>query len=117
MQIFSPCAGRLLAAHMLLSLALQASANTDPPPAHHRSGGFQNNYLDFAPRGLAELMRWQWNAFRQGLPPPPGTPTPRVAPDLAFIQANARAGAAMQPTVTWIGHATVLAQQIGRAHV
>jgi N-acyl-phosphatidylethanolamine-hydrolysing phospholipase D len=33
-----------------------------------------------------------------------------VAPDLAFLQGNARAGAAMRPAVTWIGHATVLAQ-------
>jgi len=32
-------------------------------------------------------------------------------PDTVFIQANARAGAtAMQPAITWIGHATVLAQ-------
>ena len=31
-------------------------------------------------------------------------------PDLAFIQSNAKAGAAMVPAVTWIGHATVLVQ-------
>jgi N-acyl-phosphatidylethanolamine-hydrolysing phospholipase D len=33
-----------------------------------------------------------------------------VPPDLAFIAANARAGAAMQPAATWIGHASVLVQ-------
>ena len=37
-------------------------------------------------------------------------PIPRVEPDLAFVHANATAGAAMRPAVTWIGHATVLAQ-------
>ena len=31
-------------------------------------------------------------------------------PDLGLIQSNAKAGAHMVPTVTWIGHATVLAQ-------
>lgn len=88
----------------------QAQSAEAPPPSHHRPGGFQNNHLDFAPRGLADLMRWQWSARRQGLPPKPSKPTPQVAPDLAFITSNARAGEAMQPAVTWIGHATVLAQ-------
>jgi N-acyl-phosphatidylethanolamine-hydrolysing phospholipase D len=36
-----------------------------------------------------------------------------VRPDLDFIQANARAGAAMQPAVTWIGHASALVQMGG----
>ena len=31
-------------------------------------------------------------------------------PDLGLIQSNAKAGAAMEPAVTWIGHATVLVQ-------
>ncbi len=84
-----------------------------PPAPHHRSTGFQNNYFDFAPRGLADFMRWRWNALRQGLPPAPSQPTPAVAPDLAFITSNAQAGTAMQPAVTWIGHATVLAQMGG----
>ncbi len=66
--------------------------------------------MDFAPKGLATLLQWKWQAFRDGLPKPPQRPIPSVAPDLAFVQANARAGAAMSPAVTWIGHATVLAQ-------
>ena len=98
----------LLASTLLTGAGAAAAAEVAPP--HHRSGGFQNNYLEFAPRGFAELLRWQWQARRQGLPPAPQSPTPSVAPDLDFIAANARAGAAMQPAVTWIGHATVLAQ-------
>jgi N-acyl-phosphatidylethanolamine-hydrolysing phospholipase D len=100
------CVFGLLAA----SLGAQAQPTNATGPAHHRSGGFQNNYMDFAPRGLADFMRWRWNAVREGLPPKPGSPTPQVAPDLAFIASNASAGAQMQPAVTWIGHATVLAQ-------
>ena len=104
------CKAQLAAGLMALALSAAAQPADPPPPPHHRNGGFQNNYLDFAPRGLAELLRWRWAALRDGLPPRAAAPTPRVDPDLAFIGANARAGADMQPAVTWIGHATVLAQ-------
>ncbi len=89
----------------------------DPPmpveKPHHGEAGFQDNDLEFVPRSGWDLLRWQWNAARHGLPRPPLTATPVVAPDLAFLHANAKAGAAMQPAVTWIGHATVLVQQAG----
>ena len=75
-----------------------------------RGPGFQNNYLAFEPKSLADVLRWRWAAHRSGAPRPPREPIPAVAPDLALLQGNARAGVAMQPTVTWIGHATVLAQ-------
>jgi len=81
-----------------------------PRKPHHRQGGFQNNYLESATRTLAEVLRWRFNAQRKGLPRPPSTPIPQTEPDLAFIHANASAGMAMRPAVTWIGHATVLAQ-------
>lgn len=77
-------------------------------PPHHRDGGFQNNHGDFEPKSLAEVIRWKWNAARQGLPKRPAAPIPAQAADLGFIRANH--GAAQQPAVTWIGHATVLAQ-------
>ena len=109
---------RPLPPSLLLPLALlAAAANAAPaaasPPPHHRDGSFQNNYLQFAPRGLLELMQWRLQAARAGLPRPPATATPQVAPDLAFLRANAGAGTAMQPTATWIGHATVLLQMGG----
>lgn len=83
----------------------------DPhPKPHHRPGGFQNNYLEFTARSLAEVLRWRREARRNGLPPRPSAPIPQVEPDLAFLRANAAAGKAMCPGVTWIGHATALAQ-------
>ncbi len=94
----------------LLVAAAAAAAQTPP---HHREGGFQNNYLEFEPRGLGALLRWRWQSWREDLPPPPRTPTPRVEPDLAFLRANGAAGAAMEPAVTWIGHATLLVQMDG----
>ena len=80
------------------------------PPAHHRGDRYQNNYLEFEPKGLGALLRWKIDSTRDGLPKPPSTPIPQVAPDLAFIMSNAKAGPMMQPAVTWIGHASTLAQ-------
>lgn len=90
-----------------------AGSPTAPPlSGAHRSadGSFRNNYGSFEGKGLLQLLRWRWDAARDGLPPPPATATPTTTPDLPFIHANATAGAAMQPAVTWIGHATMLAQ-------
>jgi N-acyl-phosphatidylethanolamine-hydrolysing phospholipase D len=77
-------------------------------PTHHRDGGFQNNHGDFEPKSLADVLRWKLAAARQGLPRRPAAPIPTQAPDLAFIRANL--GERQVPAVTWIGHATVLAQ-------
>jgi N-acyl-phosphatidylethanolamine-hydrolysing phospholipase D len=98
----------------LLTLALTACAN-EPAAVkgrapHHRDGTFQNSHVDFEPRGLFALLRWKWQAWRDGLPAPPQSATPTIVPDLGLIQSNAKAGAAMVSAVTWIGHATVLVQ-------
>ena len=78
-------------------------------PPHHRDGGrFQNNYQEFVPKSLGEVLRWRWTASRRALPRPPLAPIPVVAPDLPFVHGNV--GAAQLPAVTWISHATVLAQ-------
>lgn len=97
----------------LLALFWTPALSAEPPPtapAHHRGDRFQNNYLEFEPKGLGALLRWKSEASRDGLPKPPSTPIPQVTPDLAFIASNAQAGSAMQPAVTWIGHASTLAQ-------
>lgn len=94
-----------------LASAAEPPASPEPQQArHHRAGGFQNNHIEFERKSLAELLSWRWQAARQGLPRAPSRPVPTVSPDLAFIRSNAAAGHAMQPAVTWVGHATVLAQ-------
>lgn len=82
----------------------------DPNKPHHRPGGFQNNEQSFRGKRWHELLRWRWEAWRAGKPKPVSAPIPVMAPDLSFIHTNARAGLAMAPAVTWIGHITVLAQ-------
>ena len=102
---------------LTLSAALITTMTTlaadAPLPPHHRPDGFQNNYVEFAPKGLGALLSWKLAAVRDGLPPRPREPIPVVTPELAFVAANARAGAAMEPAATWIGHATMLVQAGG----
>ena len=105
----SPSTTFIVAALVLTACANEPAAVAGRAP-HHRDGTFQNNYVEFAPRGLATLLRWKFAAWRDGVPAPPAAPTPAIVPDLGLIQGNAKAGARMAPTVTWIGHATVLAQ-------
>lgn len=82
----------------------------DPDKAHHRPQGFQNVHAEFTAKSLAEVLRWRWDASRRGLPPPPTQPIPTQLADIDFLHRNAGAAKQMQPSVTWIGHATVLAQ-------
>jgi N-acyl-phosphatidylethanolamine-hydrolysing phospholipase D len=94
-------------------MAIAADATGSEKPTHHRRGGFQNNYTEFEPKGLPALLQWKLQAAREGLPRPPSAPIPVVPPDLDFIHANARAGPAMRPAVTWVGHASALVQMGG----
>ncbi len=80
---------------------------------HHRADGYQNNYVEFQPKGMGKVLQWQWRALLDGLPRSPGIFTPEQNPDLAFLKANENQGTKMEPTVTWVGHSTVLVQMGG----
>jgi N-acyl-phosphatidylethanolamine-hydrolysing phospholipase D len=84
-----------------------------PPKTHHTPEGFRNNYVGTVTKSLGDLLRWQLDRIRRGLPPPATIPTPVQAPDLDFVKGNAKAGHKMTPAVTWIGHATALVQASG----
>lgn len=113
---------RALAWWMPWLLALAACQHPAPPgspsgaagradaPAHHGPQGFRNVEETIQDKGLMTLLRWRWRAWREDLPPAPQAPTPQRPPELDFLAANARAGATMVPTVTWIGHASSLVQ-------
>ncbi len=106
-------AAMLVSAALVLSGCANANPYFNPAKSHHTPEGFKNNSTDGVVRPFSDLLRWKWDAFRDDLPPPAKTPTPVQAPDLALINANARAGTAMRPMVTWIGHATTLVQASG----
>jgi len=96
----------LVSAEEVVPAATSAVSTAAP----RRDGRFQNNYIDFVPRGFGALLKWKLDALRDGLPPQARTATPRLAPDLDFLRRNAAAGIAMEPATTWIGHASVLVQ-------
>ena len=54
------------------------------------------------------VLRWTLQRIRQRPPRPPQTPLTPVPPDLALLHADHR-----DPTVTWIGHASLLVQIAG----
>ena len=110
MLVFHAPIRPLLVAALALFCSAEAAAADPAARTHHRASGLQNNDVDFEPKGLAALMKWQFDSLRNALPKPAATPTPRVAPDLVLIHANATAGTSMAPALTWVGHATVLAQ-------
>jgi len=98
---------------VLMARSGPSAAAENAAPRHHRDGGFQNNHVDFEPKGLGALLQWRIDALRDGLPRPPRTPTPVVGADLAYLRSNAAARLAMEPAITWIGHATLLVQAGG----
>ena len=105
--------GLTLAAGLFTVGCAQTAPVHTPGKPHHTATGFKNNYIGAVDRPFTDLLRWQWAAFRDGLPPAPQTPTPTQTPDLAFLKSNATAGLGMKPAVTWIGHASTLVQASG----
>lgn len=73
----------------------------DPAKTHHTPDGFRDPDVETGRATLRDIWEWKREARREGKPHPPGSPTPRVAPDLARI-----AGA--ETSATFIGHSTVL---------
>ena len=72
------------------------------PPAHHTAEGFRNR--DGSTIDKSQWEVWRWQLSRRD-PPRPQPPLPVVAPDLQ----------APEPSITWIGHSTVLARLGGLA--
>ena len=105
--------GWALIAGLFTTGCAQTPAASTPGKSHHTPTGFKNNYIEAVDRPFTDLLRWQWAAFREGLPPAPRTPTPTQTADIAFLKSNAGSGSPMQPAVTWIGHASTLVQAGG----
>jgi L-ascorbate metabolism protein UlaG (beta-lactamase superfamily) len=68
----------------------------DPAKPHRAADGFRNNYPHTAKGGF---WRWQWERLRDGLP---------QRPEGGYRFETARPDLASNPSITWVGHATVL---------
>ncbi len=104
---------KIVAFCILFTLASCATVNDDynATKKHHRPEGFQNNYTDATDKSRVDLLRWQWERARAGLPKPPEKPTAVISADMKFVGANI--GLVQEPAITWIGHATMLVQMGG----
>jgi N-acyl-phosphatidylethanolamine-hydrolysing phospholipase D len=87
----------------------------DPAKPHTTPHGFRNPHSDTV-HGLGGVLRWRWQRLWKSDPsedaspddPPPAAAGPAVesvTPDVAFLRANRS-----EPTLTWIGHDTLLLQ-------
>ncbi len=96
----------MLVAILLAFAAAAGLASAQSAP--HGADGFRNNY-PHAARG--SFWAWQWERFRDGLPVPPpgGWNLPAVRTDAAALRSPET-----NPSVTWIGHATMLVRLGGR---
>jgi L-ascorbate metabolism protein UlaG (beta-lactamase superfamily) len=68
----------------------------DPAKPHRGADGFRNNYPHAEKGGY---WRWKWDQLRDGLP---------VNPEDGYRFEAARSDLVANPSVTWVGHATVL---------
>lgn len=93
---------------IFLSGCAMTNPHFDPTKSHHTAKGFKNNYADVEGGSFADILRWQFNRLLNGSPLKATTPTPVVAANLGLIHSPQKA-----PTVTWVGHASVLVQANG----
>jgi L-ascorbate metabolism protein UlaG (beta-lactamase superfamily) len=95
---------RLALAVLALAFGTCASAQIAP----RGPDGYRNNYPH---PEKASFWAWQWERLRDGVPKPPpgGWSLPAVKTDPAALRAPEG-----NPSVAWIGHATVLVRLAGR---
>ena len=105
-----------LGALVLVSACTSVNPYFDAAKPHHTPTGFRNNYGPPGGKPLSDLLRWYVDRMRDGLPQPPsrhvnGYDFPLLRPDLDWLRINREL-----PSVTWVGHATLLVQ-IGGVNV
>ena len=94
----------LCATCVLLLAASRSNPHYNPAKSHHTQSGFRNNYSH---QEKQSFWKWQWERSTHGVPenPPGGYGFALLRPDVAFLASNR-----VEPTLTWIGHATLLLQ-------
>jgi len=83
----------------VLAACTMSNPYFDPAKPHHTPEGFRNNYPH---EGRQSFWKWKWEQIRDGLPKKPEG-------GYRFeVVRQANPAALANPSVTWIGHATML---------
>lgn len=102
--------GIRIIAFLLVQLVAAASAEEhrlSAPPAHHESGGFVNPGHPWSEPPLSVTAPFFLRRFTTSLLGARSPKLERVENDGAFLRVNALGS---EPTVTWVGHSTLLVQ-------
>src|SRR3954471_13498044 len=98
----------LLAVTALTSCAAHFPYFDPAVPHRAQPTGFRNTDPDFRRPSFSDFWTWQWHRFRDGVPRKPEG-------GWHFPVAPTTVASAPDPTVTWVGHATVLLKVGGLA--
>jgi L-ascorbate metabolism protein UlaG (beta-lactamase superfamily) len=100
----------LISITVAMAGACHSNPYYNPAKPHHTKDGFRNNLDGTANRGFWDLISWKLGAWWNGLPKEPeGSYHPSVLrPDTVALNEHR-----LNPSVTWIGHATLLIQMGG----
>jgi L-ascorbate metabolism protein UlaG (beta-lactamase superfamily) len=93
-----------LAAVALAAGCSRVNPYYDPTLAHHTPEGFKNNYPHSTP-GRLDLLSWNYERWRDNLPPPPTASLAPVVADVEWLQQSSS-----DVRLTWVGHSTLLVQ-------
>jgi N-acyl-phosphatidylethanolamine-hydrolysing phospholipase D len=105
--VFGPVLAALLAAVVAAGCG-HVGKPVPGAPAHHRERGFANTDTAHPPASTWVRMRFFVTRMWSSTFSPRSIELPRVANDGAALRANGT-----EPTVTWVGHATLLVQLDG----
>jgi L-ascorbate metabolism protein UlaG (beta-lactamase superfamily) len=81
---------------LIIAFSAVTFAYYDPAKPHRSADGFRNNYPHPEKQGF---WRWKWDQLREGVP---------AEPEGGYRFEPARPNLVANPSVTWVGHATVL---------
>jgi N-acyl-phosphatidylethanolamine-hydrolysing phospholipase D len=88
--------GRVVLLGFTVAACVSSFAYFDPAKPHHGADGFRNNYPHPEKSGF---WKWKWDQWRDGLPRRPAE---------GYRFETAQADLSKNPSITWVGHATLL---------
>ena len=98
---------------MTLLVVVLSACSTYGPVDRVPAGGFTNSDGTQQDKPLSDLLKWQWQRWRDDLPKPPSLQLQALPVDTVSVKSNCTNGRCIKPQALWLGHATVLLQAGG----